>query len=202
MADFCTIYIVRHGETDWNAQRLVQGHSDTPLNKIGEIQAKELALKFKNIKIDKVFSSDLLRAKRTAEIIVLEKKLAVETTKILRERRFGKYEGQHASALETLDQILRELDKEARFKYRHEGEIDSDEDLINRIIPFLREVAISNPDKTILTVTHGGVLRSLIRHIQDMDLVKIKVENLAYIKLKSDGEDFEVIETSGINYEE
>src|SRR3989338_5919677 len=99
MQNFCTIYLVRHGETEWNEKKIIQGHSDIPLNKKGELQAKELGQEFKGIHFDAVFSSNLIRAKRTAEIAVLEKKLAVVTTNALRERMFGRFEGKHISEL-------------------------------------------------------------------------------------------------------
>ena len=75
--------------TEWNEIGLIQGHSDSPLTAQGITQAKELAKKLKNVKFDLIFSSDLLRAKRTAEIIALEHKLFVQTSKLLRERDFG-----------------------------------------------------------------------------------------------------------------
>ena len=89
---FCTLYLVRHGETDWNVKGLLQGHTDIDLNKTGIKQAKELAKKLRRIKFAISFSSDLLRARRTAEIIATEKKIAVKTTTTLRERKFGRFE--------------------------------------------------------------------------------------------------------------
>ena len=103
MKNYCTIYLVRHGETEWNEKKLIQGYSDIPLNKKGELQAKQLGQEFNNIYFDAVFSSDLLRAKNSAEIIILEKKLTVATTKVLRERFFGRFEG---SSLNELRRIL------------------------------------------------------------------------------------------------
>src|SRR3989339_1397072 len=91
--NYCHLYLVRHGETEWNVQKIIQGHKDIPLNQKGEKQARRLAKKLVKIKFGVVFSSDLLRAKRTAEIVVLEKKIAVKTTKTLRERHFGRFEG-------------------------------------------------------------------------------------------------------------
>jgi len=87
------LYIVRHGETDWNVKELLQGHADIPLNKFGEEQAKQLAKKLTKVNFAIAFTSDLLRAKKTAEIIALEKKIVVRTTKTLRERYFGHFEG-------------------------------------------------------------------------------------------------------------
>lgn len=63
------IYIFRHGETDWNKERRFQGHTDIPLNQNGRQQASELALKIRKINPELILTSDLLRAKQTAEIV-------------------------------------------------------------------------------------------------------------------------------------
>ena len=63
------IYLVRHGQTDWNIEKKTQGHTDIPLNGTGKRQAEELAEKIADLKIDRIISSDLLRARETAEIM-------------------------------------------------------------------------------------------------------------------------------------
>ena len=63
MNKMTTFYIVRHGQTDWNVDRIVQGHKDSELTASGRAQAKDVAEKFKEIQFDHVFSSDLLRAR-------------------------------------------------------------------------------------------------------------------------------------------
>lgn len=85
---YCTFYIVRHGETLWNVKGLLQGIKDSALTPTGEKQARELAAELESVNFDVIFSSDLLRARRTAEIIALERKLAVKTSQLLRERQF------------------------------------------------------------------------------------------------------------------
>ena len=99
MSKSCILYIIRHGETEWNVKKLCQGQTDIPLNNKGEIQAGNLSKELSHIKFNAVYSSDLIRAKRTAEIVVLEKKLAVITTKALKERLFGRFEGKHLQEL-------------------------------------------------------------------------------------------------------
>jgi broad specificity phosphatase PhoE len=76
-----TFYLVRHGETDWNKQRIIQGQEDIPLNETGIQQAENAAKLMKSIPFDLAYSSDLMRAKRTTEIIALEHNLAVEATR-------------------------------------------------------------------------------------------------------------------------
>lgn len=194
-------YLVRHGQTDWNSKHLLQGDSDIPLNAKGEEQARELALLLKNVNFDLAFSSDLLRTKRTAEIVVLEKNLFVETTKLLRERDFGKFEGQPVATLIAYLKLLHGLNREERAKHRLAENIENDEEVTTRLITFLRETALTHPGKNILAVTHSGILRMVLLHTgyhtyEQSDAVYLA--NGSYIKLESDGIDIFIKEVSGI----
>ncbi len=198
---FTTFYLVRHGETDWNVQKKIQGQTDIPLNKNGEKQAKQLAKKFAGIKFDLAFSSDLLRAKATAEIITMERKLAVEMTKALRERTFGDLEGKNQETLYEYMEMLTHINHEQRVKEKHNDNYESDEEFIQRLFTFLRETAVAYPGKKILIGTHGGTLRMLLIHVgylayQQSD--ESGITNGGYIKLTSDGIDFFVDEVHGL----
>ena len=74
MADLTTFYLVRHATSLWNEKGIIQGHKNPELSEAGIKEAEELARKFKGVRFDLAYSSDLLRAKRTAEIIALEHK--------------------------------------------------------------------------------------------------------------------------------
>ena len=79
-ANYCTFYIIRHGQTEWNLKKIIQGHKDSPLTKIGIRIAKQHANKLKNIHFDAVFSSDSLRAKQTADIVALKRNIAINNS--------------------------------------------------------------------------------------------------------------------------
>jgi len=199
---YCQIYLVRHGETDWNVRGLLQGQSDIPLNKEGEKQAIEAAKKyFKKIKFAAIFSSDLLRAKRTAEIIALEKRMAVETSKLLRERDFGPFEGKH---WQEVEKDLRMSIKEFRIlsdKLADKLGIESDEKMMERFLRFLRQVALVYAGKNVLLVTHGSVMRVFLTKLGYLTKEMSKnifIKNLAYVKVLSDGVDFFIKEVFGI----
>jgi broad specificity phosphatase PhoE len=197
-----TFYIVRHGETDWNVNKIIQGQSDVPLNTNGEIQAKNIAKILNNIKFDIVFSSDLLRAKKTAEIIALEKKLVISVTKLLRERSFGKLEGKPSIHFKQYFDKLKNLSHEKRLSHKLDNDIESDEEMVNRLLLFLRETAIASRGKNVLVVTHGGVLRVLLIHMGIFtyeEISNMRVENTARIKLDSDGIDFFLKDMHGID---
>jgi broad specificity phosphatase PhoE len=197
----CTFYIVRHGETDWNARGVIQGHVNTALNEKGEKQAASLADQLRDVQFDHIFSSDLDRAMRTAEFIRLERDLAIETTKILREKKFGAIEGKPMSELDKLDGIIAKLSDKEKFTYKHEPTGESDEEIISRLITLLLEIAVRSSGKTILIVTHGGVIRTLLIHLGFFTYETSRlhrITNTAYIKLTSDGVDFFIEETQGI----
>jgi len=204
--NYCQIYLVRHGLTDWNVRGLLQGQSDIPLNKEGERQAIEAAKKhFKKIKFTAIFSSDLVRAKRTAEIIALEKKMAVETSKLLRERDFGPFEGKH---WQEVEKKLRMSIKEFRILSDEVAKklgIESDEKMMERFSRFLREVAVAYRGKKVLIVTHGSVMRVFLTKLGFLskeDSKNVFIKNLAYVRVLSDGVDFFVEEVFGVEKKE
>lgn len=199
-----TIYIVRHGQTDWNIGRKIQGHSDIPLNAEGEKQAEALRDRLKNIKFDMVFSSDLLRAKRTAEIIALERELAIESTEVLREGNMGKFEGSIFEDFFPLFNEWKRLTEDERRKHPKAtdfGTVEPGDQIASRFITFLREVSLAARGKTILMVSHAGVMQNFLRNlgyspINGQDYIHIG--NAAYIQLLSDGVEFEVKQLEGI----
>ena len=202
----CIFYIVRHGETDWNVKGIIQGQKNPKINKNGFKQALSLAKKLKKIKFNKVFSSDLIRAKRTADILALDHKLAVVANKLLRERHFGKYQGKKGTIFqEKLKDLLEErnnLPKEKRFKFKLQNDIESDEEVISRLITFLRETAFAYPEEKILIVCHGGLMRLFLIHLGFVEYNQLpsgSIKNTAYFVLESDGIEFFVKETYKIN---
>ncbi len=205
ISQLTTIFIIRHGETEWNVQKIMQGHSNSPLTPEGERQAGQIANDLKPVHFDAVFSSDMLRAKRTAEIIALERKIAVKTTEALRERSYGVFEGK---VYDEYNQALQKLI--AKYKTRAEQDlafqkmhgVETTNQSIARFITFLREIAVSYSGQTILVVSHGGVMRYFLIHLgvgTNETLPSGSIANTAYIKLESDGVDFFVKETKGIN---
>lgn len=205
MNNYCTLFIVRHGQTQWNVKGLLQGQADSPLTKLGINQAKILGEQLKNIHFDAIFSSDSLRAKRTARFITMERKMVIKTTKLLRERSFGKFEGKPYLQLDQeLKDLLIELEKLTdveKLKFKT-PEMESDEELFIRFNTFLREIAVAFAGKTILVVTHGGMIRSLLIHLGFGTYSQIPhsaISNGGFIKLESDGVDYFIRQTQGVS---
>lgn len=87
------IYIIRHGETDWNVKKMWQGTTDIPLNEKGVLQANQVAKRLENVNFERIFSSPLIRAKATAEAVGKIKNLDVCVKRDLREVELGEWEG-------------------------------------------------------------------------------------------------------------
>lgn len=199
------MYIVRHGETEGNVKRILQGHADTPLTKPGIRQANETAKKLKDIKFDKIYSSDIGRALKTTEIVRLERKLAIETSELLRERDYRTYSGKAFEVLnKDLEKYMKKLDlnsHEEKWKNRFPG-IEGNEEMVSRFIRFLREVSVGNPGKIILIGTHAGLMENLLIHLgvwNYQDLYKKNVHNAGYLKIRSDGIDFFIEKSDGVD---
>ena len=205
MNNNCTFYIVRHGETEWNAIHRIQGHSESILTEKGRKQVREAAEKLKNIHFDAVYSSDLLRAKQTAEILILEKKMKIITAKTLRERTFGEHEGimsdEYARKIKNLLEEYKKLAIEEKWKFKFGKGYESDEKLFTRFITFLREIAAGYRGKTVLIVTHGGPLRMLLTKLGFAEYGRLNpgtFKNAGYLVVQSDGVDFFLKKVEGV----
>jgi len=155
------LLLVRHGETDWNAQHRYQGQSDLPLNQLGIEQARRLARRLQPQKIDLVFSSDLQRALQTAEILTSSREIKLQTDPRLREMNFGMLEGHtFDEALERWPEMIASwLDD---YNQPPEGGERIDK-FIQRVSEFFAEIRQNCDEKTVLVVAHGGPLREIIQ---------------------------------------
>ena len=193
--NYCTIYLTRHGETEWNEKKLIQGHTDIPLNTKGKEQAKLLGKQLKDIDFDVVFSSDLLRAANSAEIIIKEKEMTVIKIKALRERFFGRFEGKSLDEMRKAFGEVMLVTKEKQKKLKI-YDVENDEEIITRLIPFMKKIAKQYIGKKILMVTHGGLLRAFLSYVnyEVPEYSDRPMKNTGYLIIESDGNKFEIIE--------
>jgi len=193
--NYCTIYLTRHGETEWNEKKLIQGHTDIPLNEKGKKQAKLLGKQLKDIDFDVVFSSDLLRAANSAEIIFKEKDMDVIKIKALRERFFGRFEGKSLGEMRKAFGEVMLVTKEKQKKLKI-YDVENDEEIISRLIPFMKKTAKQYIGKKILMVTHGGLLRAFLSYVnyEVPEYSDRPMKNTGYLIIESDGNKFEIIE--------
>lgn len=155
------LYIVRHGQTDWNIQHKAQGRTDIPLNETGIKQAKSLCDKIKDIKFDAVYVSPLKRARKTAEIAT-DGKYEIAFDDRLMERSFGDYEGKEINGwVETTGYDIDDLKLNTNV-----GNIEPVRDVLARTKAVLDDIKTRHSDDaTILIVAHGQVVRGLHHNI-------------------------------------
>jgi broad specificity phosphatase PhoE len=153
-----TILLARHGESDWNHSKQWQGFADRPLTKLGRQQAAALAERLAETELDAVYSSDLQRARDTAEIVARSKGLEVETTPDLREVDVGSWAG-----LTRADAETRFPDAYGRWLQGSEGWDDGEtyHQLSERVAAAIQRIAAENDGGRVLVVAHGGTIRAV-----------------------------------------
>lgn len=164
---FC---FVRHGETDWNVQRRLQGHIDTPLNQTGQAQAEATAKGLQGHVFDALYSSDLIRTLQTARYAAQLLDLPIHLRSDLRERHYGAFQG--LTYTEAEHHFPADY---ARFKGREPAYeiIDEGESLLQhraRVQACLETIASKHAGQSVLIVTHGGVLDIVYRMATGLDL--------------------------------
>ena len=163
-----TLILVRHGETDWNAQDRWQGHSDTALNEVGREQARRLTDELEPV--DALYSSDLRRARDTAEIIAERLHLEIRLDPRLRERGFGSWEGLTTEEIESSFP-----EEQARWRAGiGAGPHDAEpfEAFAARVGSFVDDVVSLHPGDEVLVVTHGGTIRVVHALATGLDYVR------------------------------
>lgn len=190
-----SLYIFRHGETDYNKENRTMGWLDVPLNHTGVIQAKELASILKSIELDIIYSSPLSRALETAKIVAEATGVNIVMNDDLREQNCGVLQG-HIVRLTSnpeecefdlsQDQIMLLAKELKNPDFVPEGG-ESQNDLMLRSINIIIEIARNSEYEKIGISTHGGVARSIISKFTDKKSVG-GMPNAAYFKLDWDGE--------------
>jgi probable phosphoglycerate mutase len=190
---FC---LVRHGETDWNVERRLQGHTDIDLNQRGLAQADQMAkaLKRINLEFDVLYTSDLQRAAKTAQAIEQLFNTSAITNTALRERHLGALQGITSAEAPRLEPILWESHISRNISEDLRGG-ESIQQFADRIQVALEQIRIMHLGKTILLVSHGGVLDMMYRIVskQALDAEKaITVPNASLNWISHDGINWKV----------
>jgi broad specificity phosphatase PhoE len=150
------LFLVRHGETDWNRARRIQGRTDIPLNDTGRAQATTAGRRLATRSWDGILASPLDRARETAVLIAAEIGLGdPELVPALVERDYGEAEG------------MDWLEVERRFP--DGGPVpgrESRRDVADRVVPALIELAMARPDAALVVVSHGGAIRSVLDRVE------------------------------------
>lgn len=157
------LYLVRHGETDSNLQRRYQGQSDIPLNQTGIQQARKIAQRLSKEEIHAIYSSDLTRARETAEQIAQPHNLKVTSDIRWRELSFGNWEGLSYPEIQAKapDELVLWQTDPAQYAPPHGETINQ---LATRVLSAFDELHALHAEQTVLVVSHSGPLQVLLCH--------------------------------------
>lgn len=163
------LYLVRHGQTDWNAANRLQGQSDIPLNGIGVAQARSLRdqIRQRGLRFNAIYSSPLQRARKTAEIIADGGPIIIDDR--LNERNIGQFEGSPPSAL--FNNGIDFLDPKAN---SDSFGVEPIRDFHNRALSFLEDLRQTKPqDATILIVSSNGLMKRFAMILEQLPVDQV-----------------------------
>ena len=163
------IYLIRHGETDWNRDGICMGQMDVPLNARGRRQAERTAERLAPVRLDRLYSSDLSRARETAQIIVERQPHAPEirTRRDLREMDYGHWQGYRREEIELrFAESFQDGDPHRTdpLAFRPQGG-ESLQELYERSVRAFREIFAESRGETVAVVAHGGVIRCMVEWV-------------------------------------
>lgn len=187
-----TIYLTRHGQTEWNLEKRLQGHGNSPLTEFGINRAKELSDRIKGIDIDIIYTSPIERAYKTAFIVKGDKDIEVKVHEGLKEMNFGDYEGK------ITEEVMKEnpgWDISAIMKGNLEMRAPNGETLgevRERVNSAMREIIKENEGKNILIVGHGITLKAIMAFFNDQEVNNEVMGQATLTKVIVDGENFDI----------
>lgn len=164
-AEMKRVFLIRHGQSIWNAQQRIQGgSSDSVLSRLGQRQGRLLAKRLEAEQLRTIYTSPLLRAFQTAGMISGHKKVSVRQLHGLKEVRLGQWEGKTIDQIRDEDNILyqRWLKSPSRVKIPGAEKISG---FKKRVLGAFQSIVKSGPSGPIAVVTHGGVIVQLLCHI-------------------------------------
>jgi broad specificity phosphatase PhoE len=154
--DSRNIFLIRHGETEWNVLRRLQGHSDIPLNERGREQASRLAASLAGKEIDYICSSDLGRAYHTAQAIGNAKGMSVHTYPELRERHYGKWEGQ------DYERFRAQVPEFSTDSKNEANQVEPFDTMQARAMQCIHSIMEQTDARNIVVVSHGGTINAIL----------------------------------------
>jgi len=193
--DRTTLILVRHGETEWNLAGRIQGHSDSRLTARGAEQGRRAAERLAGLDIAAVYASDLGRARETGELIAAPHGPPVQTVQGLRERCYGAFEGRTAEEIRGEDpEVFERGLGDRRGLARPGGE--TQQELSERVMGALGEIAGAHPGETVAVATHGGPIKSAVFAVLEIPIGswdRTWVSNGSVTVFRADGDELKVV---------
>ncbi len=171
-----TIYLIRHGETEWNLQQRYQGQQDIPLNENGLKQAQTVADKLNGKEFSALYSSDLIRAVQTAQSISKKVKLPIISTPALREINQGEWEGKY------IKDVLASNGEQVRAVYQNPYSArkpggESIAEVADRVYRCLDSLSEQHDNETIIVVSHGLAIATILCKVRNLPL-EMAIKNI------------------------
>ena len=198
------LHLIRHGQTDWNEERRVQGQSDSRLTQLGEEQAVELGQRIQLVEFDKAFCSSSLRTRQTAANLFPDSRVEIEYLDNLREIFLGPWEGA----------LYNEIEEQEPDSFRHFWEephlfdvegAESFYELQNRAVAVVEKIAELHLDQQIAVVSHGALIKTILCHVENLPMSALwnppRMHNCAHsiIRFSVDGSQ-EIVQYADVAY--
>lgn len=163
------IHLVRHGQTDWNLEKRIQGQTDSQLTELGKQQAKDVANELKDIPFTRAYASSSVRARDTANIILNHHDLSLKLEDKLREIHLGDWEGNlYADIAKTHPDPHQHFFNDPSQFYHPGAETFSE--VQTRALAIFNQIVKDNSDEIILLVSHGIFIKSILAHFEGRTL--------------------------------
>lgn len=196
----CQIFLTRHGHTTSNRDMIMDGHFNAPLTDDGVEHIKLVAKKFKSRTIHKIYSSDLIRAVHTAELLKPSAELEIEKLEILRERFYDTYEGktveEFLAAVSLKYPNYTDLSDEQNWFLKLTERMENYDDVFKRYDKTLRELGSKHLGENIIVIGHGTAIRSFLIKALNYDYKAFLPGSFGNGKsavIEFDGQDFKLI---------
>lgn len=180
------LYLLRHGETEWNKNSIIQGQTDTELNESGLKAARKAVDLFKEIELDYIYSSDLKRARKTAQFIAQDKNLAIRESSKIREIAFGDWEGlKYNQIKDNFPRRAAAWEEDPLHNSPNSGE--NLLDFKKRVDNFFQKILSKHQGGKILVVSHGGVIKTYLTSVLAIEVNKywqFQIDNCSLTELK------------------
>jgi broad specificity phosphatase PhoE len=193
-----SLFLVRHGQTEWNKIKKVQGQLDIPLSDEGIAQAQLVARYLAQHKFDAIISSDLQRAFHTATIINTHHQHSIIIEPLLREQHYGIAQGLMRDEVpQKFPLMIHKIHNQIDPEY-HVPEAESYAQLVDRVVKAMELIVNTHAGKKVLIVAHANLMRALIRHCLRNHQLPLSIENCAIARLSySDSLTFEQFDVGG-----
>lgn len=196
------IYLIRHGESIYNTMHIVQGDDDDKNNTLsphGREQAESVASKLRDIHVNQIYCSPLIRAHETAVIISAKHSMTPVVYPKLHEKK------QAMQGMKETDMLAKyknwaTMSEDERLDIKVAHNEESQREVLTRALQTIRDISGKCPNQTVFCITHGGFMRALYTHLAKLSLKDMwHFENCGYMKLEVERDEIKILETDKLN---